>query len=708
MKTTNYMKVSMICALLSIVSLYAYSQALEDELFDLSLEDLMNVEIVSASKKAESLFDAPVSSYIISKEEILNSGATSVPDALKLCPDVIVREHTNGGYDVHLRGMDNITRYGSSASQLNKVTLVMIDDRPIFNHVNGGMFWEAMPIGIHDIERIEIVKGPSAPLFGPNAVTGAINIVTKKLDKAGVTANGNIQYGSFNSLIGGVSAGIKAGKFSAIVSGNIDKRDRYTNQYYEFSGDRFVDSPTDLRDLFGRPLEDPDIEYPDPSKAVDRYGFNAFLNYDITDEINVGLDAGLQETEKQGYLAMGIHTPLSFASFKSEYINLTANIKDLKVRYSYTQGDDKLSYAIAGGGAASYQYAINDVFIDYTWDISDKLSLQPGFNYQNADYSNYDALTTTAGSLRLDYNPLENLRLIAAARLDKFSVPEDAYLSYQFATTYNINKNNLVRAVVSRSNSGAFLGSMLLDINVEFPIPGLPIPGYVNFQGDPTLNLFTLDLLEVGFRTKLSENVELNVDLYRQTGRNFFAQVNQVIPPGYFSFASTNVQYENLETISNQTGVSISVNYATSARFQIKPFFTYQKTNVENQPSGLNVPEVDPVYNIVNTVDEEHLSTPNFYGGFYLNWIPIEKLNVNISPYYMSSYTMYHAHDLVSDTKIGEMGGSLLLNAKVSYQLLNGLKIYANARNIFSGDQPQFYGTDMVKPMILGGLSFNF
>lgn len=708
MNMRNFMKVSTMCAALLLANLFAFAQEGGDELFDLSLEELMNIEIVSASKKAESLFDAPVSSYIISKEEILNSGATSVPDALKLCPDVIVREHTNGVYDVHLRGMDNISRYGSSASHLNKVTLVMIDDRPIFNHVNGGMFWEAMPIGIHDIERIEIVKGPSAALFGPNAVTGAINIVTRKTEKAGLSANGNIQYGSFNSLIGGVSAGIKAGKFSVLVSGNIDKRDRYTNQYYEYAGDRYVDTPADLRDSFGRPLADPDIEFPTPSKAVDRYGFNAFLNYNIADDINIGLDAGLQDTERQAYLTASNHTPFSFASFKSEYINLTANVKDLKVRYSYTQGDDQLSYSVAGAGAASYTYTVNDIFIDYTWNISDKLSLQPGFNYQNAKYGRYEALTTTAGSLRLDYSPIESWRLIAAARLDKFSVPEDSYLSYQFASTYKINENNLVRAVVSRSNSGAFLGSMLLDINVEFPIQGIPLPGYINFQGDPTMNLFTLDLVEVGYRTRLTNNLELNVDFYRQAGKNFFAQVNHVIPQGYFPFASTNVEYENLETISKQTGVSFSLNYVASSKFQLKPFFTYQKTNVENQPSGLNVPEVNPVYNIENTVNEEHLSTPNFYGGFYLNWTPIEKLNVNFSPYFMSSYTMYHANDLISDTTIGQIDGTFLLNAKVSYKVLDDLRIYVNARNLFSGDQPQFYGTDAVKPMVLGGLSFNF
>ena len=689
---------------------FALGQELKDDLFDLSLEELMNLEIVSASKKTESLFDAPVSSYIISKDEILNSGATSVPDALQLCPDVIVREHTNGVYDVHLRGMDNVTRYGTSASHLNKVTLVMIDDRPIFNHVDGGVFWEAMPVGVHDIERIEIVKGPSSSLFGPNAVTGAINIVTKKVDNSGLYLDGNIQYGTFNSLIGGVSAGIKTGKFNAIISGNMDLRERYTSQYYEYARDRFVDTPEDLVDFYGRPVNDPEIEFPYPSKAVDRYGFNTFISYDISDEIKLGLDAGLQDTERQAYLTSGTgsYTPFSFGSFKSKYINLTSNIKDLKIRYSYTNGDDKLSYSSAGSGSATYSYVVNDIFVDYTWSISSKFSLQPGFNYLNADYSNYDPVETIAGSIRLDYYPINNWRLIAALRLDKFSVPDETYLSYQFASTYKINENNLLRAVVSRSNSGAFLGPLLLDINLEFQIPGYPFTGYINFEGNPNLNLFTLDLFEFGYRSRLSDNFELNIDVYKQIGKDFLAQVNHEIPSGYFPLASLNVYYENLQTVADQTGVSVSLNYVASANLQVKPFFTYQKTDVEKMPTGLNVPEVDDEFNIENTVDEEHKSTPNFYGGFYFNWQPIQKLNINVNPYFMSSYQVYHSNDLISNTTIGEIDGSFLLNAKVSYQLLNDLRVYVNARNLFSGKYGQFYGTDVVKSLVLGGVNFQF
>src|SRR6187549_864011 len=156
-------------------------QPAEDvDLYTLSLEELMNVPIVSASKKSETLFDAPLSSYTITRADIDKAGSTSVMEALRLAPGVIVREQTNGVYDIHIRGLDNILRYSEDFTKSNLSTLVMIDNRPVFNHNLGGTFWEALPVDLNDVERIEIVRGPSAPLFGPNAVTGVINIITKR------------------------------------------------------------------------------------------------------------------------------------------------------------------------------------------------------------------------------------------------------------------------------------------------------------------------------------------------------------------------------------------------------------------------------------------------------------------------------------------------------------------------------------------------
>ena len=143
----------------------------------------MNIPIESASKKEETLFDAPLSSYTITRSDIDKAGATSIVEALRLSPGILVREQTNGVYDVHIRGFDNILGTSEVYTKSNLATLVMIDNRPVFNHNLGGTVWEALPVDIGDVERIEIVRGPSAPLFGPNAVTGVINIITKRVEK---------------------------------------------------------------------------------------------------------------------------------------------------------------------------------------------------------------------------------------------------------------------------------------------------------------------------------------------------------------------------------------------------------------------------------------------------------------------------------------------------------------------------------------------
>src|SRR6188768_1063761 len=179
-----------------------------DDLYTLSLEELMNIPINSASKKDETLFDAPLSSYTITRADIDKSGATRIMEALRLAPGVIVREQTNGVYDIHIRGLDNILRTSEAYTKSNLTTLVMIDNRPVFNHNLGGTFWETLPIDLNDVERIEIVRGPSAPLFGPNAVTGVINIMTKR-SSAKRYVNANVQYGTPSTTIANAAFGKK-------------------------------------------------------------------------------------------------------------------------------------------------------------------------------------------------------------------------------------------------------------------------------------------------------------------------------------------------------------------------------------------------------------------------------------------------------------------------------------------------------------------
>ena len=95
------------------------------DLLDMSLEDLMNIQVVSASKKVESLFDSPLSASVLTKEEIQKAGCTSIMEAFKLMPGLIVREQSNGNFDIHLRGMNNLLKTGSMAHSSNLCAMTL-------------------------------------------------------------------------------------------------------------------------------------------------------------------------------------------------------------------------------------------------------------------------------------------------------------------------------------------------------------------------------------------------------------------------------------------------------------------------------------------------------------------------------------------------------------------------------------------------------
>lgn len=205
-----------------------------DELFAVSLEELLSLKVESASKKEESSFETPLSVTVLTSAEIANSGATTIEEVFRLVPGMIVRQESNGNFDVHIRGMDNVPPSNFTFFSENTMTLVLLDGQKMYNHINGGIFWETLPISVDDIQKIEVVRGPSTALYGPNAATGVINITTKKADKESVHANAKMEAGTYNTKIGSVSTSYKKDKFGVRLATNFDVRDRFEEKYYDF------------------------------------------------------------------------------------------------------------------------------------------------------------------------------------------------------------------------------------------------------------------------------------------------------------------------------------------------------------------------------------------------------------------------------------------------------------------------------------------
>ncbi|MDH4189416.1 MAG: TonB-dependent receptor, partial [Betaproteobacteria bacterium] len=151
---------------LGVTSPCAFAQ----DITALSLEELMRIEVTTASRKIQTMQDTPAAAFVITADDIRRSGATTIPDLLRMVPGVQVAQIAAGRWAVTARGFN-----GRFANAL----LVQMDGRTLYSPLFSGVLWEAQDVPLQDIERIEVIRGPGAAMWGANAVNGVINIITR-------------------------------------------------------------------------------------------------------------------------------------------------------------------------------------------------------------------------------------------------------------------------------------------------------------------------------------------------------------------------------------------------------------------------------------------------------------------------------------------------------------------------------------------------
>ena len=172
-------------------------QKAEGRLTHVSLEDLGQIEVTTASKEPVKASRTPAAIYVITQEDIRRSGATSIPEALRLAPGVEVARVDSNTWSLGIRG------FGSA---LSRSVLVLIDGRSVYTPLFAGVYWQVQDTVLEDIERIEVIRGPGGTIWGANAVNGIINIITKNAkDTRGTmvsTGGGNLDQGFVNARYG--------------------------------------------------------------------------------------------------------------------------------------------------------------------------------------------------------------------------------------------------------------------------------------------------------------------------------------------------------------------------------------------------------------------------------------------------------------------------------------------------------------------------
>ncbi|HZX26167.1 MAG TPA: TonB-dependent receptor [Telluria sp.] len=162
---------------------FASVPAATDSFANLSLEELANIQVTSVSRRAERLGDTPASVFVIRGDDIRRAGAATLPEALRLAPNLQVARVDARNYAVTARGFN---------SPFENKLLVLIDGRTVYSPLFSGVYWDAQDVLLEDVERIEVISGPGATVWGANAVNGVINIITRS---AAATQGGLVQAG---------------------------------------------------------------------------------------------------------------------------------------------------------------------------------------------------------------------------------------------------------------------------------------------------------------------------------------------------------------------------------------------------------------------------------------------------------------------------------------------------------------------------------
>lgn len=683
-----------------IASTSVFSQEDTSHFYDFDILGLLDIEVETATKKKESVFDSPISSTIISKKEIQLCGATTIEELFRLVPGMIVREITNGNFDAHIRGFDNLPPGNFTYYSSNSISLVMIDGRIVYNHMNGGTFWESLPISLTDIEKIEIVRGPNSALYGPNAASGVINIITtKSTDGEDFKVNADIKFGGNNTSIINTGVSIQpSDKLFFTFSGNVDLRDRNQDSYYNYLSNDYTsaDSLRDYQNGSWGNVSMPETKWPTPNMSKRKYGINGFGRYSWSENTYLDVTANYQSSEAQTVFMESTTTPILPRISSGMGTQVKFVHKGFNIQYDafYSNKDIQPAW----GQIARFKSYKHNVTAEYEYK-TEKLSIRPGFNINTVAIDDRDFLTDStmgygilngrrelndiAYFAKVDYQPTSKLRFLLAARNDHYTNLNRSLFSYQGAAMYTITNNHRLRIVFSQANRAPFFADFFTTLNA----------GSYLLRGNENMELMNNFSREIGYRAKLGKRVELDLEGFYQTSENHSGlEFKELTANSEVVF-----EYRNYLLKAIQRGATATIGFSPSPNSKITAFATYQKTHLEDYEKTI-VP-LNPISDN-DTVDVEYKNTPNIFGGFK-GYYKTDNWHFYLNGYFLGNHEYWYN---ILDKPVGD---KLRLDATISYNLLDNSAVYITGRNVLNNNKPEFGMADNIGALVLVGFNLS-
>lgn len=614
--------------------------------FSLSPEQLFDATVMSVSKTSENLRDAPAAIYVLSGEDIARSGATSIPEALRAVPGLQVARINASGWAISVRGFNN---------PLANKLLVLIDGREVYDPLFSGVYWDVQDLPLQDVERIEVIRGPGASLWGANAVNGVINIITK-------------------------NASDTKGALVSVASGNED-RAIITARY---GGDIGEDAQWRI---YGKYLNRAPFESPTGADANDEWsewrgGFRVDWNPNAgSDRFN--LQGDVYGSDDGDLRSMPMLVP-PYAVVEKD--NVSASGANLHGTWSRELGDDsRFSLGAYVDFTRRRQITLKDersaldIEGQYEFPAWDRHKLIIGALYRYT----VDALTATpiitfAKGTRGD-------NLVSGFLQDKITLEADRwivtlgskfehndYSGFEAQPTARLQwldgKTQMAWASVSRAVRTPTQLEQDLDILSGVIPPGmLPLPIAVELRPSPDFRSERLVAYELGYRRQLMENVQLDISgFYNDYDR---LSTLSLMPPEIvlspfhivLPIATTNL------TKAKTFGFEAVANWRAGEHINFSAAYSYLHMNLDGPPSNLAIAS-----------EAAEGQSPRHQFNVRAQWNVDDGLSLDSALYYVDSLPAF------------PVSAYWRLDTRIAWQVTDDLELELVGQNILDGSHREF------------------
>lgn len=661
MKTGITIACGIACACCSVLS---STVGATDFLDELSLEELTKTEISSVSRRNQNLANVPAAAFVISSEDIRRSGAYALPDVLRMVPGIEVAQVDSGRYAVSARGFN-----GRFANKLQ----VLVDGRSIYSPLFSGVMWEHDPVALDDIERIEVIRGPGAAMWGANSVNGVINIITKHSasEKGGLVA-ATLGTNAFGQIYGRYGQHVddrtswklsfqgRRSDPSTRYDTGTDSNDWLKNGQINFRFDRNLGSGSELTfwasatqlKMGDLALIDPEF-LPVPHLALARLdqiddsqmagGRYRWLMGAV--ESSIQLSAARERIEISGWVNSERQT------YDLDYQGRTAlGAHDLLWGISHRTSTDELisSAPILIVSPPRFTEHSTGFFIHDDWTlIPERLQLGLGARWEDSKLGG----ATFAPSATLMWTPSRGQNLWAKlARAPRVPARGEYHFS---AITTVVPPTTLIR-------TRAPLGDL-----------------------DPE----TMDSLELGYRTQVAAGLNLNLTAYRQRYRDKVSgDMTGIVPfPPYtiMDIAVCNCAGGWIN------GVELAADWLVTSNWRLQLSLTTTQIDMDTA--------LTPV--AANDNSNQEKRTPKYYGGLRSQW------NISAKQQFDAWLRGSAGYDLVNApfTNLIRVPGYLTLDLRYAYRINRDLELSITGRNL-GGPRRYEYVADYV-PSVLTEIS---